>query len=237
MVGCPTYVQSPDRRDTQWRTQEKNSQIEKAWNSLFQSKRLNISGVANSCFKWKLVNTQLIQKQQWIHVFIIYFLKNDCRQVLTEPTLPVLLAFKYYLRFKYWNQTKFNWMVKLFQTWPNVVRFSDETAKRQRLIFSLQMALLSIIWPSSWLHIPPKPPQWGRISLETVCQIPVWGCGRRRGEAPKDLLGSSRSCETKGTLWHWLTHPRKHDFLSRQIQHPPHNEQLTSQNWKLKVPF
>lgn len=179
-----------------------------------------------------------VNSEGTMNSFIYYFFKkNDCRQVLTEPTLPVLLAFKYYLRFKYWNQTKFNWMVKLFQTWPNVVRFSDETAKRQRLIFSLQMALLSIIWPSSWLRIPPKPPLWGRISLETVCQIPVWGCGRRRGAAPKDLLGSSRDFETKGTLWHWLTHPRKHDFLSRQIQHPPHNEQLTSQNRKLKVPF
>lgn len=233
MVGCPAYIQSADQRHTQ----TQNSQIEQARNSLFLSKRLTLSGVANSCFKWKLVNAQWIQKEQWIHLFIISLKRMTADKLLTEPTLPVLLAFKDYLRFKYWNQTKFNWMAKLFQTWPNVVRFSDETAKRQRLTFSLQMALLSIIWPSSWLRIPPKPPQRGRISLETVCQIPVWGCRRRRGAAPKDLLGSSRSSETKGTLCHWLTHPRKHDFLSRQIQHPPHNEQLTSQNRKLKVPF
>lgn len=62
--------------------------------------------------------------------------------------------------------------------------------------------------------------------LETVCQIPVWR-GRRSGgggghAAPRDLLGSPRSSETKGTLWHRLTHPRKHYFLSHQLQHPPH---------------
>lgn len=69
MAGCPTYVQIGEILSEGHR--EKYSQIEKVWNSLFLSKRLTLSGVANSCFKWKLVNAQWIQKEQWIHLFII----------------------------------------------------------------------------------------------------------------------------------------------------------------------
>lgn len=114
-------------------------------------------------------------------------------------------------------------MMKWYQTQPNVVGFNEEITEKQRLMFTLQMTLLSIIWPSSWLHIPPKPPWWLRISTAGDCvSDPSVEGQQEEGVAPKDLLGSPQSSETKGTLWPWLIHPRKHYFLSHQIQHPPH---------------
>lgn len=77
-----------------------------------------------------------------------------------------------------------------------------------------------MIWLSSWLHIPPKPPWWRRISA--AWRLCVRSQFRGVGAAPRDLQGSLWSSETKGTLWHRLTHPKKHYFLSPQFQHPPH---------------
>lgn len=114
------------------------------------------------------------------------------------------------------------------QSYPNVVGLNEGTItiERQCLMSTLQMALISIIWLSSWLHIPPKPPRWRRISAAWRLCVRSQ-CGEAGGvggglAAPRDLLGSPRSSETKGTLWHRLTHPRKHYFLSHQLQHPPH---------------
>lgn len=166
------------------------------------------------------------------------------RKVRSDPTLPVLLGdLNTGIRLKVGVKAE---MITHSSKCGQV----QETAaiEKRCLMFTLQMALLSMIWLSSWLHIPPKTAMVtvDQRCLETVCQIPVWRGREGRGgedeeageegrEAPKDLLGSPRRSETKGTLWHWLTHPRKHYFLSHQLQH-------ILRTWaahfpELKVPF
>ena len=54
-----------------------------------------------------------------------------------------------------------------------------------------------------------------------------WG---REGAVLRTLLGSPWTSKTKGTLWHRLTHPRKHYFLSHQPPTSSTYEPLTSKS-------
>lgn len=125
--------------------------------------------------------------------------------------------------------------MKWHQTWPNVVKFNERTSEKRRLVFALQMALLSTIWPSSWLYIPPKPPWWQRIIRcpETVCQILVW-----RGKWEEEEGGAEGSPGINAELPDKrdivaLTDPSKKTLLPVPTDPASSaHEVLTSQNWK-----
>lgn len=88
---------------------------------------------------------------------------------------------------------------------------------------TLQKALLSMIWLSSGSLSHPNHHDEGGSVLPGDC---VRSQFRGVGAAQRDLQGSRRSSKTKGTLWHRLTHLKKHYFLSHQFQHPPHMSSL-----------
>lgn len=107
------------------------------------------------------------------------------------------------------NQNRKNSLMKRHQTLPNVVWLRSN--RKATSSFALQIASLSTIWPN-FISQPNRHSDGGwRLCVRSQCR------GKReggKGAATGDLLRAPLSNNTKATLWHRLTHPRKHYFLS-----------------------